>query len=512
MKIAFLYPAFENLGIEYISSMLKKNGHSTFLAFDPQLFDDLFISMKVVGKIFDYKKRIIEQLKNEKPDLIFFSVVSDIYPWTCEMAQRIKKQFEGIPVVFGGPHVTAVPECVLVKPYVDYVIIGEGEYAASELVNALDAGLPINSIENIGYKVDGKTVINETRSLIQDLDGLPFPDTDLFLNQNPYANKEYNIITSRGCVHSCSYCHNSVERKVLWKHKEKYLRRRSVENVLDELKMRKEKYGFDTLCIWDEVFTYNINWLKEFGGRYKKEIGVPFWAFIHPNHVTEEIVQILEDIGCWEVEMGIQTLNPWVKKEILKRPENKEDIARAIDLFRKSKIRIVVDVIFGLPQLNEKDYNELINFFIEHTPSKIQTFWLRYYPKTTIIDSALKYNMISSEDVENIENGIISRAAASGGSGTDKKYEKYQTALTLLPYLPKKLTQNFVEKNWMRFLPRISGFGHLLTRAFDLKNRNDVGGRRYKGRMIHFCLKKIFPFLFISKNNISYDVERSINQ
>lgn len=494
MKIGFVYPAFENLGIEYISALLKKNGHETFLAFDPQLFNDLFFNWRIMGKIFDYKSRIIKQIKIEKPDLIAFGVVSDLFPWACEIAKRIKEEIGNIPIIFGGPHITAVPEKVLEKPFIDYIIMGEGEYPMLEFVEALQKGLPVDNTPNFGFKRGDNVVINDTLPLMQNLDELPFPDTDLFLKQNPYAHKEYNIMTARGCVNSCSYCHNSIERRVLWKHTGKFLRRRSVDNVLEELREKREKYKFNTICIWDEVFTYDIKWLEEFCTRYKKEFGLPFWTFIHPDHVSEKVVQLLEDAGCWEVEIGVQTLNPWVKKNVLRRPESKEDIERAIDLFRKTKIRVVVDVIFGLPLLKDEDYKELIECFAEHTPTKVQTFWLRYYPRTDIIDTSLENNLLTQQEIEDINSGIPNRAAASGGSKIDRRYEKYQSALTFLPYLPKKVAKNLVKRNWVRFFPRISVFGHIFTRALDLKNRNDLGGRRYTGRMIYFTLKKLFPF------------------
>lgn len=495
LKVGFVYPAFENLGIEYISAALKKYGHRTFLAFDPQLFDDLFLNWSKIAQIFDYRKKIIKKLKYEKPDLIIFSVVSDIYPWACEMAKLIKEELGHIPILFGGPHVTAVPERVLEKKFIDYVIVGEGEYPTVELVEALESNEPIDKILNLGFKNRNKIIINETRLLIQNLDELPFPDVDLFLKPNPYAKKEYNIITGRGCVHVCSYCHNSVERNVLWKHRGKYFRRRSIDNVLTELKERKEKYGFETICFWDEVFTYDADWLEEFCERYKEEIGVPFWTFVHPNHISERVVKILEDAGCWEVEMGIQTLNPWVKKNILHRPESKESVQSAINNFRNSKIRLVVDVIFGLPLLKEEDYKNLIETFNKYMPDKIQTFWLRYYPRTDIVGIAKKHNFISNNEIEDIENGVPGRAAASGGSHIDSKLEKYQTALSLLPYMPEFLRKNLIDRNWIRFMPRISGYGHLFTRMLDVKNPYDIGARRYKGRMIYFTAKKLLPFI-----------------
>ena len=495
MKIAFAYPAFENLGIEYMSAVLKTNGYKTILLFDPQLFSDLFLNVGILERIFSHKKEFLLDIADQKPNIIVFSVVSDNFGWACGYAEKIKRAYPNTVIVFGGPHVTAVPKNVLSNWFIDFVIIGEGEYPMLELVQALDKGKSYENIRNVGYKKNRSLYINEPRPLIQNLDELPFPDVELFYSKNPYAKKEYNIITSRGCVNKCSYCHNSMDRSVLWNKCGKFLRRRSIDNIIDELKERKTKYGFNTVCFWDEVFTYDESWLEDFCVRYKQEINLPFWTFVHPKHVTEKTVRLLEDMGCWEVEMGVQTLNQNVKREVLHRYETKEDVIKAIDLFKNSKIRLVVDVIFGLPQITENDYVELVETFNQHRPTKIQTFWLRYYPGTEIISIAKEKGELNEKEIKEINEGIPARAAASGGSKTDKKYEKYQTILILLPFINKNIVKWFVKRirnNKKIIILNVSKIGHLFTRMFDLKNKNDIGGRRYIGRLKYHMIKKLF--------------------
>lgn len=492
MKIAFAYPAFENLGIEYISAMLKKDGHDTYLLFDPQLFRDLYLSIKPLASLFRYDSRVMQELEKRGADIVAFSVVSDNFQWACRYAEQIKRKYPHIKTVFGGQHITAAAHNALKNWFVDFTITGEGEFPMLELVNALQNKTDYTEIKNLGYKMDGRIMVNEPRPLLQDLDALPFPDTDLFLQANPYAHKEYSIITARGCVHKCSYCHNSMDRRLLWRHCGKFLRRRSIDNIIQELKERKEKYGFNTLCIWDEVFTYDEKWLEAFCEIYKREIGVPYWTFIHPYHVTPKIVRLLKESGCWEVEMGVQTLNQQVKDNILHRYEKKEDVVKAIQLFEGSGIRIVVDVIFGLPQLREADYIELIDTFNQYRPTKIQTFWLRYYPETDIVPIAKEQGLLQEHEIEEINQGIPSRAAASGGSRINPAFEKYQTILTLLPLLSKKTIDRFLKKPQKVKVPRIAKFGHIVTRAFDLNHKYDCGARRYKGRMLYFTKKKLF--------------------
>ena len=61
MRVLFVYPAHENLGIEYLSAVLRAAGHVTELAFDPVLFDDAFIQHSVLGRVFDHGDVLVEQ-------------------------------------------------------------------------------------------------------------------------------------------------------------------------------------------------------------------------------------------------------------------------------------------------------------------------------------------------------------------------------------------------------------------------------------------------------------------
>lgn len=490
MKIALVSPAFENLGIEYISAVLKTR-HETILAFDPVLFNDCYIHVDFLAKRFDYTQIILRQLEEQRPQLVAFSVMSDTYDWACKLAKQVKERLGNVPIVFGGVHVTAVPEQVLGNAFVDYVIVGEGEYPMLELADAIEQGQPVCGIQNLGYRQGEKRIVNPPRDLIQDLDILPFPDKELFFSQNPYKLFDYGIITSRGCYYSCTYCHNSADQKLAWNKQGCYFRQRSVENVIAELRLAKEKYGFKSVSIWDECFTFNEDWLREFCRRYKREIALPFWTNVHPDHVSEEKIRLLEDAGCTRVEMGVQILNPEIKRTVLKRRETRQTIERVIRLFRASKIRIEVDVILGVPLMREEDYIELAECFNHTKPTSIHTFWLRYYPSTEIVDIAKQHGVLSDEDIVKIESGEPSVSSILGGSTKDKRLEKYQTLLTFLPYLSEKAVNRILRHNRIRFIPSITALNRIILYILDLKNNDEVVGKRYIRKTGYFIVQKI---------------------
>lgn len=500
MKIALVNPAFESLGVEYISAVLKKR-HETFLVFDPLLFNDSYVCVKFLARIFDYTNQILSQILNEKPQLIAFSVTSDTYGWACRLAETIKNKFPHIPIVFGGVHVTAVPLEVLKKAFVDYVIIGEGEYPMLDLADALEQDIRVNEIMNLGYKNGEELVINPPRMLIQTLDELPFPDKDLFFSRNPYRLFDYGIITSRGCYYACTYCHNSADRKQAWNKQGKYFRQRSVANVIEELKVAKEKYKYKEISIWDECFTFNFEWLAEFCLQYKYEIGVPFWANIHPDHVTEETVRLLEYAGCSRVEMGVQILNSEIKRNVLHRKETKETIENVINMFSKSKVRIEIDIILGIPFMQEDDYKELVEFFNKAKPHSIHTFWLRYYPSTEIVDIAKENNFLSDEDINSLVNGEYNTSSILGGNTKNHLLEKYQALLTFLPHLSEKRVNKILKKNWIRFFPRITAINRIILYILDFKYHDEVIGKRFIKKTFYFMWRKFKWILTLKKSS-----------
>lgn len=135
------------MGVEYLSAVLKKEGHEAEAVFDPRLFNDSEIHFGFLAKLFDYKNKIICDVIESKPDLIIFSVVSDYYKWACEIAKELKQRTT-IPIIFGGIHTTSVPKLVLKNDFVDMVCVGDGELSLKNLVTSM-------AKEDLNYKIKG---------------------------------------------------------------------------------------------------------------------------------------------------------------------------------------------------------------------------------------------------------------------------------------------------------------------------------------------------------------------
>ena len=448
-KVLFIYPENESLGIQILSAVLKKHGHLTDLIIDPRLFSDLEFNVKFLAKKFKFVPNALDRIEKYKPDLIAFSVVTDDYIWACQIARDIKNKYKNIPIVFGGIHPTAVPERVLKNDFVDFVVVGEGEYALLELVNNLDDQKSWSMIRNLYYKFDHQIFKNEIRPLVSNLDDLPQPDKSLFYEKVPYHQSRYLIMTGRGCPYLCTYCCNSLLRQ-MYKKKGPYLRRRSVERVIEELENAKKKYKVKEIYFYDDHFVSKDKWLIKFLDEYKKKIGLPYRCFAIAKYFNEDSIDLLKNSEhCKFVQIGIQSVNDRIRRDICHRGDDNNKIAWVVDKLRGAGISVIIDHIFGFPSETIDDQIDAAKYYNKIQPSVINTFWLTYYPKTKIIDIAKSYGLISNEDIEHIEEGNFQKRQEPSNVEALEHFReslKFQVLFNFIPILPKKVNSFIINK------------------------------------------------------------------
>lgn len=456
-KVTFVYPGFESLGIKYISSYVKAHGHSSHLVFDPRLFqnDQIKNLSKLVQKRnVELREILVDEVLASNPDIVAFSVVTDFYQWALDFASDIKKKREDLPIIFGGIHPTSVPDIVIKQPQVDMVCVGEGEEAMLELLNDINEYISKRKlcIKNLWFKCDNRVYENKIRELTQDLDKYPFPDNDLFYNEFPEFKLQYNIITGRGCPYQCTYCCNNFLAK-MYRDNGKYLRRRSVDNVIEELKIVKKKIKSPLIFFRDEVFIYNLPWLKEFSERYRTEIAVPFKCFTHPSLCSQEIIRELHKAGCVYVSMGIQSATEKTRKNILHRYDTNNQIENAMNLFHRYKISVNVDQIAGIPGEGEQELIEAAKFYDKIRPGIITYFWLTLYPRTDMVQIFREQGLASEEEINKFENGQ-GHSDFLGGSVKENKdlFMQFRTLLCYIPLLPSFVVKLILKFKLYRFM------------------------------------------------------------
>lgn len=463
MKIAFVQGPSENLAIEYFSRILMKDGHKVSLIIDHQLFDSVSIKNNFLKNLFDIKDILVDQVIKSKPDLVGFSIFTSEYQWALDFAGRIKKRNSQIPIIFGGIHPTSVPEIVIKEKNVDIVCVGEGEQALLELAKSIDKKRKNYHIPNLWFKKGGKVIKNGIRPLLQNLDEVPFPYKDQFYKKSPsFIRNYYVLMATRGCPFQCTYCANHVKSKI-FAGKGKYVRMRSVTNVMKELNWAKKRYPeIKNVSLPDDILPLNKEWMREFIGRYKKEINLPFLCYAHPRNIDLEMATLLKEGGCFWLNMGLQTASEKNRIKLLHRVESNDEIREAVKNCHKVGLKFSLDHIFGIPYEGEKEYVEGLKFYNELRPNSMNVFWLAYFPKTEIIKLGKEAGYINDEEEDKINQGKLSNCiilklnSEEDISRTKEgEFKNFALLYTLLPVIPQKVMNLIIKRKWYKKIQKI---------------------------------------------------------
>ncbi|HAM36529.1 MAG TPA: hypothetical protein DEB40_14460 [Elusimicrobia bacterium] len=493
MKVVFLSPPHENLGIGYLSAALKAAGFETGLVIDPLLFDEPgFLRSPLLGRVFSARKSVLARLIAARPDLVCFSVTTDYYAWAKSWASEVKRRLD-VPVVFGGIHPTSVPEKVVLEDCVDYVCVGEGDEALAELARAIRDRADASRIRNIWLRRRGRIVSNPLRPPIADLDSLPFPDKELFRSSYPIFDSGYLASTGRGCPFSCAYCCNSVY-DALYAPK-RFMRRRSVSHVLAELELAVSRYRPEFVHFADEVFNHDGRWLEDFLPRYRKTVGLPFSCYVFPDFVTKAQALGLKAAGCFKVQLGLQVIDEAARSGIFHRPSKNENIARAIQEFRSAGVYVAVDHIFGLPGETEQDLASLLEFHEQSMPDSNEIFFLRCYPRSALTRWAVENGHMDAATLQAIEDGAVQSGLFGGPDiAADRSYAR-RTAMLLgiYPKLPRWARRMILKFRLFHLAPPLPRIPSLIAMRLCNRPKYDFNALRALRRFVYFMGGGLIP-------------------
>jgi len=402
--ISFANPIF-SMGVNTLSAVLKSRQHNvSTIYFVPRI--KMFQTFESYSEQ-DYKA-LVDKCIELDPDIIGISVYSGFFQSVVRITEELKRRKDFL-IIWGGIHPTIDPESSL--KHADIICRGEGEQAIIDLVQALENKSPTEKISNLWIRKKDDIIKNPVK-LLENLDAIPFPDVG---DNNKYILKRgriipfygkysfYSLMTSRGCFFSCSYCSNQEIKNVYDNYR---VRRRSVDNVIEEItSVLRDNPNIKRLYFNDDVFTFDTGWIKEFAGKYKEKIGLPFFCYTHPKLVKEELIKGIKDAGCNLISMGIQGSSARMR-EVFNRKTSGEELIKACQIITKYKFdEFYLDIIFS-PFDTRQDRQEGLELLLKlPKPFYVAMHNLTFFPKARITEVALEKGLISEKDiVSNLSN------------------------------------------------------------------------------------------------------------
>ena len=471
------YSWINNLGTEYLITVLRNHGYSVNVLFDKLASKAWQIPTRNLGK----DPPLLQYFDNHAVDILFFSVNTDFYQRALSLANAIKKKKPHINICFGGPHPTYAHKYVLKNSSIDFICRGEGEMAIIELLEFIEhkrTALPAGIYRIKNNKIEGE----KFGRVAEDINKIPFPDKSDFYELRPSAKKIYSLISGRGCFYNCSYCNSPVLRDYYKRDGQLYFRRRSVENVLSELKHAKQLYQPQLILFKDDTFLYNKKWLSDFASRYGSEINIPFQCLANPNFINEDVLRQLINAGLILVNCGIQSLNSKIRRTIFKRRESNHIIIRFFHLMSRLRLYTQVDHIIN-PWDKRDDLIKQAYLYNRLRPSWINVFYLTWYPEVSILNLAKDTGIINKEDNDKIYNGLLSKNYFMGGNLTIQKKSlsaDISMFLTFIPLLPQSLVYFILNRKLVSIFKYLPWPIVLFARFFNaLFRKADFIGREH---------------------------------
>ena len=435
-----LSPGNFPLGFMYIAASMERAG-----------FHVDVIDMDVLNLP---EKDYIQELRERNYD--YFCTGGMITAWnfikfSSEAVKQIKPH---VKVIIGGGIISSTPKSFLSTGAADVGIIGEGEDAVVEVIQAFESQRPISDVTGITYRSEsGEVIETAKRTNLPDLDSLPYPAWDLFNVGEVYcrysshpqfwkAKRLGSVYTTRGCPFMCTFCYT-----------EKSVRQRSVPGILDEISELKNRYNVQHVSFTDDLFVVRKKRTVEFcEALIKADLGVTWSATGRCNIVDPEFCKLMYRAGCRFLGLGIESGSDKVLKAI-KKSQTPAQIVEAVKMVQKAGIKPGGTFILGLPPETEETIRETIDVYKQINSYRTHVnrfFFATPYPGTELYDQMVAKNRIGDEIKYFEKISEVGDAVDFLINCTDNLSDEYLKAIK--PVIEKDVFEDFMKKHPLYWL------------------------------------------------------------
>ncbi|MDD2731841.1 MAG: radical SAM protein [Candidatus Pacebacteria bacterium] len=381
------------IGLGYIATAVSRAGFN---------FEILDLDAKRLSD-----EEIERYIKEADFDVVLMGCIVTGYKYVKKLSELIKR-YKEVPIIAGNSVATSIPETLLEKTKVDIAVIGEGDITIVELLKALETRASLEKVKGIAFLKDKEVFFTPERGLISDIDTLPFIDYALFDINTYLRGCRYNITepypvpfdslralpinTARGCPYNCTFCYHVF--------KNKRYRTRSIENIVEEIKLLRERYGINYVQFFDELTLFSKEQTSQFADYILKEnLGIFWSADCRAGLFSENDIDLaikLKESGCMTLGYSLESAD----KEILKAMNKNISVSDFIvqsKVLKKAGIYPNTSLVIGYPNETEETIKKTFDCCYENDiyPS---AGYLLPQPGTPMYDYAKSAGKISDEE------------------------------------------------------------------------------------------------------------------
>ncbi len=399
------YDYFFPLGLGYISAIMKTAGYEVNCL-------NLNHRNGRAEKILNY------ELNKQKYDVVCTGGNALMYHEIKIIINTIKKHNSKPITILGGPIISSEPELIFNALNPSIGAIGEGEETVIEILKNIRKKENWENIDGIIFtNSNGKKTKTKMRKPITNLDLLPYPDFEGIefekqLENGVYTScyylaylfdhpRVYPILASRSCPYQCTFCY----------HDSNY-RKRSLENIIQELRFAIKKYDINLIMINDDCFSVDEKRLYDFCIEIKKlskefSRKITWMCQLRVETVNEKMLKTMKDAGCEVISYGFESFSKKVL-ESMRKKITPEQIDYALKQTLKAKIAVQANFIFGDTAETKETAKETLDYWKKNCDGQVFLDFIQPYPGSFIYKQCVKKGIIKDklELIKNIRNTL----------------------------------------------------------------------------------------------------------
>jgi anaerobic magnesium-protoporphyrin IX monomethyl ester cyclase len=428
VNVALVYPFFQPskdnsifrfppLGLGYVAAALKKHGANV------ELVDCTFLTMQ----------QALERVRRSKPQVVGVYSMFSMKKTSLEIARQLRGSCDLL--VAGGPLPTLDPTDFL--DVFDVATIGEGEETIVDLVDCIEKGKPVSSVQGVAYKDAGIVRFSAQRGFVEDLDSLPFPARELFDNETykqhylkRFGYSTTPLISSRGCPFNCDFCSRPVFGTSF--------RSRSPENIVSEVE-EIAALGYDRVWFADDCFTLKPQQVEQVCKLLvQREVGIGWECLSRVDTLDVDVARSMKRAGCVRVFFGIESGNDGVLGLMNKRITTVQ-AKNAVYAAKAAGLQVGAFFIVGYPGESDRTVLDTVRF-ASALPLDYLSFTLPYpIPGTALYERVKDNGGVLVDDWEEPKNWSLIRHKLLYGSSFSETKLKFAIGKAQVQFHSRKL-------------------------------------------------------------------------